>query len=437
MLQDPLGVDRRLRDTWRSFQSFRAALRAGRGQDHAFEHVGAWVSRELLYELSDAAGDPLAPTLLRLAARLGEEHALIELGVAHANAFRVVQHPLDAPERGHLTLEALLGHALANTKGQRAAYLAALLERGGRVTELALRRAERRAEVRESLQERVPAELDLPGTAVLTAAERWLATTQDAFLALDAPTLGELFEVGLGRDSRATWPARVTARALSELFREGRWLEQTDADADRATPALGAASFLRGLFRRGAALRASLASGRGPFALAYDPYGLERATLGSLFAGLPFGEAFAHRELGVSAANAADHRRTLARVLLVATREAALRVVLRAPSQSGTRAFEQGYAERTHQALGIELPPTALGILFTPRPADAQRFAGMLLATAKTAELTNAHDEDWYRNPRAVEEVRETSRGPAVTVAYEAPLEAGAALLASAILAAL
>jgi hypothetical protein len=437
MLEDPLGVDRLLYDVWRSFSSFRSALRAGRGAEHAFEHQGARVSRELVAELADNADDPLAPSLLRLAARLFEEHALCELDLAHAAGFRVVTHPLDQPERGHFTLAALFGSALANAKGQRAAYLDALFARGAAVTELALRRAERRTEVRESLARDVPADFDLPGPDVLAAAEGWLMETRDAFAALGTRSLADVFEVGLGRDSRASWPTRATPRALAELIREGRWLDQAAPDASQPTAAIGAASFLRAFYRLGSTLKTSLPARRGPFALAHDPFGLERATLGALFAGLPCGEAFARRELGVSPAASIDHRRTLARVLLVATREAALRVCLRAPSFAGTRALEQAYAERTHQALGVELPPAALGVLFTPRPADAQRFAGILLAVGLDARLRQEHDEDWYRNPRAVEEMREMARLPAPTRAEKEPLGAGAALLAKALLAAL
>jgi hypothetical protein len=48
-----------------------------------------------------------------------------------------------------------------------------------------------------------------------------------------------------------------------------------------------------------------------------------------------------------------------------------------------------------------------------------------LLAAERARELRDVHDEDWYRNPRAVDELRETSRERAVNDAREASLERG------------
>lgn len=430
MLEDPLGVDRELRAVARSFESFEGALRDGHGEDHAFELSGRRVSRELIAELADNQADPLAPALLRWAARLFEEHALVELHVAHAAAFRVVRHPLDAPERGEYTLRGLLGHALADTKGQRATWLARLLDGAERATDLALRRAERRVEVRASLSERVPAVFFEGGAPVLEAAHRFLDVSRDAWAGLGIETFADVLTAGLGRDSRATWPTRVTARSVAELFREGR-LSEFVADApDLAFPALGAASFLRALFRFGAALRAGLAGTRGPFALAHDAYGLDRATLGALFALLPANDAFARRELGVGAAAAADHRRSLARVLLVASREAALRTLLEQSSFAGRSALERALSEQSFRALGVELPPRALGVVFTPRTSAPGRLAGLFVAAELAARFVDEHDEDWYRNPRAVEEIRETARLPAATAADPGTMERGATALA-------
>jgi hypothetical protein len=428
MLEDPLGIDRELRAVTRSLESFRSALRAGRGEEHAFELAGRRVSRELITELADHLADPLAPALLRTAAHLYEEHALTSLHVLHAAALRVERHPLDAPARGEYTLRALLGHALADTKGQRSAWLRVLFERARRATDLALRRAERRAEVRASLSASVPAASFEGAAPVLEAARRFLGASRSAFALLGAETFAGVLAAGLGRDSRAEWPARLTPRSVAELFREGRFAEFVADAPDLAISPLGASSFLRALFRFGAALKAGLAD-RGPFVLARDAYGLERATFGALFALLPANDAFARRALGVSAHGAADHRRSLARVLLVGAREAALRAELHAASFDGRGALERAYAEQSYGALGVELPPAGLGVVFTPRPSDPARLAGLFLAAELAARLVDEHDEDWYRNPRAVEELRETGRSPAATAPQPEALERGANVL--------
>jgi hypothetical protein len=75
--------------------------------------------------------------------------------------------------------------------------------------------------------------------------------------------------------------------------------------------------------------------------------------------------------------------------------------------------------------------------VFTPRPSDPGRFAGLLLASELATRLTESHDEDWYRNPRAVEEIRETARLPAATEAAPEALGRGAKELLRALTAAL
>jgi hypothetical protein len=436
MLENPLGIDRRLREAARALRSFRSELRHGSGEDHAFELLGRRASAELVRELAENANDPLAPALLRWALRLHEEHALFDLQVAHAAAFRIARHPIDAPERGQLSLAELLEHALENTKAERATWFTLLVEHAERATDLAVRRAERRTEVRASLARFVPADFG-GGRAEHEAAQRWLSATDEAFGTLGIRTLDELVEAGLGSDSRASWPARVTPRSLADLFRETHWLAHVAPEPDVALRALGASSFLRALERFGAALRTALVDERQPFALSNDAFGFERATFGWLFAGLPFNAAFAKRALGVSARGSADHRRTLARVLLVASRREALEVLLADAAFEGRKALEQTYVEATFRALGVELSARAFGVLFTPQPNDPARFAATLAASDLDSTLTELYDEDWYRNPRAVEQLREMARLPAPTHAEPEVLERGASRLGAAIRAAL
>ena len=322
-----------------------------------------------------------------------------------------------------------MAQSLANARGQRAATLAAVTGCAGRATELALRWAEQRGEERSRLVQVVPADVDLPGEAVLEAVTAFGARTVDAFRTLETGSLDELIELALGRDSRAGWTGRLTARGVAELFADAPWLAQVTPEPIALPAALGAASHLRALFAFGATLRTAYSASSQPFVLARNPYGLERATFGALFALLPANESFARRRLGVAGAAAGDHRRSLARVLLIAGREAALRVALRAPSFEGTRALTRAYSELAHEWLGIELDPALLGVVFTPRPGDAQRFAALLLAAGLAERLVETHDEDWFRNPRAVEELREAARAPAATRAEAAELEAGASAL--------
>jgi hypothetical protein len=437
VLEDPFNIDRQLSGIARSLRSFRAALREGRGDEHAFELTGQKASRELIETLASETQDPLAPPLLRAAHRLHEAHALAELEHQHSAAVRLERHAVDEPERGRFTLATLRASVLADRTGRRAAFLRVLTDRASHASDLVLRRAERHAELRASLARFVPAGIDLPGDAVLESAPAILAGTGDAFRAHAPRTLAEVIELGLGRDSRASWPARLTARSIADFFSEAPWLAHLTPEPFPLPQALGAASFLRALYGFGASLRAALVANTQPFVLALDPYGLERATLGSLFALLPIKESFARRHLGVALTGMSDHRRSLARVLLVALRASALRVSLRAPALTGGSTLLRAYSELGDQALGVELHPSLLGIIFTPRSGDAQRFAALLSAASLDQRLTEAHDDDWFRNPRAIEELREAARDPAPTIADKEALDRGAALLTAWVTAAL
>jgi len=429
VLDDPLRIDRDVRDVARSLGSFRAALREGRGNDHAFDLAGRKISHELLQTLAEAANDPLAPALLRAAHRLYEARTLAGLEHEHAAAVRLERHALDEPERGRFTLAALLARALGDSTGRRSAFLRVLAERATHASDLVLRRAERHAELRASLGTLIPEAIDLPGVDVLELAPTLLARTSDAYRALAPESLADVLELGLGRDSRAGWPGRLTSRTIAELFDDAPWLAHVTPEPFAVPPALGASSFLRALFGFGASLRGALASPTHPFVLGRDPYGLERATFGALLALLPMKESFARRRLAINQSGLSDHRRSLAHVLLITLRTSALRVSLRAPALSGGSTLLRAYPELAEQAFGIELHPSLLGVLFTPRPGDAQRLAALPLAAALDHRLTESHDDDWFRNPRALDELRESARGPAETVAERADLERGMELL--------
>jgi hypothetical protein len=57
------------------------------------------------------------------------------------------------------------------------------------------------------------------------------------------------------------------------------------------------------------------------------------------------------------------------------------------------------------------------------------------LAASRGHELADEHDEDWFRNPRAIEQLRAETRTPAVTTCSTEALDAGAATLQRALLA--
>lgn len=426
MFDDPFAIDRRLREAARAWLAWRRALRSGAGEEHRFERLGAYASGELVRELYAASAvDPLAPALFAWAYRLHLEHATRELAISRERAFRAERHGLAAPESGKFTLREMLGAALADTKGARSAWLRALVTSGREASAFELRRVERRDELLGALGDLSPDSVELPIPDIALRAGAFLERTDGAFHELGAKDASGLVELALGRGSIASWPSRLSARSLAGFFDESNWLAHATFELDELPKALGAASFVRGLAAFGAALRTALAGPSLPFALAHDPFDLAGSTYGALFALVPLGESFAKRKLEVARARLADHRRQLSRVLLVSARVLALRTTLRDPTRRGKEALLREYPDLAFRALGVELEPEAATLLFRSRVSDPARFAGLLLGAERARRLEDVHDEDWYRNPRAVDELRETARLAVERKATSDALDAG------------
>ncbi|HEY3495507.1 MAG TPA: hypothetical protein VGK73_12510 [Polyangiaceae bacterium] len=421
MLENPLRIDRTLKEVARARAAFRRKLRHDSAEDHAFEHVGERVSDELLEELrGDGDGDPLGPALHRWAYVLREEHALIATDRALAEAWHVERHPLDQPLGGSFTLAELRARALGDRRGGRRLFLDAWLARSGKAGELALRRWEERAEHAARLRIADLDALEHVTQDVFEHANAWLETTNEAFAALGVRDTTELVTLALGEDATATWPTHLSTRSLVRLFDEPAWFKHVELELEGLVAPLGTASFLRGLDALGRGLRKRFVSSALPFAAAEDPYELEASVWGALFALLPFGESFATRRLGVAKNRLGDHRRSLARVYLIGARAAAMRALSRSAALAGERSARKSFRELGERAFTLELPPNAAGALFCPEPDSPQRFAALALAAELERRLTETHDEDWYRNPRAVAELREeAARAPETEIAPE------------------
>jgi hypothetical protein len=160
-----------------------------------------------------------------------------------------------------------------------------------------------------------------------------------------------------------------------------------------------------------------------------DPYGLREHELAALFGLLPLSPAFARRALGVSGEKLDQQLRTLAPVVLLEARARALVVRLRAPALEGGAAMLRAFEESTTRAFSISVPGNIAGALWQLHSDDAQRYAGLLLAAAQSEQLVEQHDDDWYRNPRAADQLRSETRLSPEVVCSEEELERGAAAL--------
>ncbi len=410
---DTFSLDRKLVAMARSRRGFLRALRAGTAEEHAFDFTARAATAALVRDLAEtAAVDPLAKPLQRWVYRLYEERALADFSIALARSWHQDPHELDRPVRGTFTLSALRRSALAERGEQRAAFLDALIDRGPRASERFERLAERRAELAVHAGLASALAFERPNDAVPDAASRVLDTTGDALATLGLETLPRLLEASLARDSVARFPSRLTPRSLAELVGARGLTENMELSEDELPAPLGSSSFLIGLDRAGAAIRAAHVNRSLPFSTTHDPYALPERTYGSLFALLALNPAFAERRLDIDKSRRREHGRSAGAVVLLRARMLALRVRLAGELARSLSGFSRAYPEETYRALGIEVSPRAAGLLFTPRPGDDARLAGLLLALDLEVELTQTHDEDWFRNPRAVEELRERARLP-------------------------
>lgn len=423
----PFELDRELAKVAGRARAAYRALRAGREVTLTLPEVLR--DPETLERVATDKSDPIAQPLLRWLYWLELSRRALPLAGEQARRYRAERHPLDKPLAGHFTWRELLGHALRDA-ARRPALLDVMFDRGDSLRDAGTRLHELRAELpRFAGRDRAALEGLQPEAP--EAARALLASTADAAQSLELRSLSDVMAKGLATPAADGWPRQLSVRSLNELLGSRDWLSGLRLDLGGLPSALSPASFTRGLLMLGAAWSEGLASTSQPFSIARDPFGLARAQSGALFGGLTTSPAFLRRQLGLGKERVTAHARALAQSALGFSRQLALRVLLDEPALSGPRPFTEAFSELATQAFGFEPPASAAGLLFRPRLGDAQRLAGLLLAAEQQARLVDEHDEDWFRNPRAIEQLRAEARmSPPITADKES-LERGARALAA------
>src|SRR5688572_24412451 len=240
-----IALDRELKRAAEPWRRWRRQLSRGTGyEDDPFVYARDLLTREVFVHLRNLTPvDPLARPLSRWIYRLSEQRVnrAVVAGIAHA--WRSEQHPLDAPEQGRFTLEDLMQRALTDS-ARRAAWLSALFESAGEHSERGVILWSRRAELAERAGLSSPDEIELASPAAYELAELWLSRTQDlAESELPVRDLGKLIDVALGHEAREGWPARISPRAIEQLFAGSRLLEGLGLDPGPLPVTLAPASF--------------------------------------------------------------------------------------------------------------------------------------------------------------------------------------------------
>jgi len=403
----------------------RAAYRALRAGREVTLSVPELLNHpETLERLASDASDPIAPALLRFIYWLELMRRALPLEGERVRRYRVERHALDRPLSGEFTWRELLGYALRDG-ARRPALLEVLWARGDRLRDAGTRLYELRAEQPRFWGQSREA-LERPHPEPEAPAARWLESSADAVQSLGLRTLSDWLARGLAPEAADGWPRQLTLRSLDDLLGERGWLSGLRLDLGELPATLSAASFLRGFLRLGAAWYEALAPSGQPYCIAHDPFGLQRCEHGALLASIALSPSFLRRQLGLGRERAAKHARALAESALLHTQKLALRVLTSEPALRGSRALAEAFSEHGTRALGFEPPGAAFGLLFRPRLGDAQRLLGVLLAAERAERLAEEHDEDWYRNPRAIEQLRAEARSAPETTCRDERLAAGA-----------
>lgn len=424
---DPLALDRELLRIATRWQSFRRALRAGTGLDRDPFAGSREIAGRAAYDTVRAlpASDPLREPLLAWIHRLMEQRINQAALSAATNALAIEPRVVHEPEYAQLTLAEMLKKGLAEP-GRRRAWVEAFVQNAEPHSAAVALLWERRAEIARRLGDDGFDARDPAASEVARSAALWLEQTRDTAAEWRSHELAALIGHALGSEADRGWPAHLNLRTLVDFFRETRLFDGLPLDPGALPRPLAASSFLRALARLGCSFVDASRPKSLPFVVACDPRGLRRRTHGALLAGLPLTEPFARRVLGLSAGALRDQTRVIARVVLLASRSQALRVGLRAAALSGRAALENAFEEGMESSFGVVLPKASAGSVLRLHVDDAQRFAGLLLAASEAEQLTEAHDEDWFRNPRAIDQLRSEAALPPVRGVSPDALEAGA-----------
>jgi hypothetical protein len=429
---DPFALDRSIADTARLHVRFLEAVAEGGGEEHAFELLPRSISRVTLAELTEhSASDPIAAAAARWVAHLLLEHAAIPTRLSVARALHHERRPLETPQRGQWAPAQVIEKLLEDGP-RREGWLAALTTVG---EELGARRLAWFETLNEKRRELGLARSPAESECALRAGAEFLRATGDAEREFQLKSFTELVERGLGSGVPGNWPSPLSPRKLGDWFRETRLLDGLSPRIGRLPRALGAASALRALALFGSAVHEAGASTRRPFVVAHDPDGQRARRFGALFALLPLHASFAGRRLEIDRSRFDEYRRAIAGVMLIGARLSVVRARLSHAARDGASAYRRCFHEDLPDALGFELPPRLAGALLVDEQGE-RTLSALFAAALEDRSLTERHDEDWFRNPRCIEELRGELESPPELTTDPDAVERGARQLAASLLAA-
>jgi len=410
-------VLRRAHQSWLAWKLRDRTLDAEDTDEHPLAAYRSVTGLALFRRIGEMpASDPLRDPLRRWVYRLAEQRVDQETSNALARERAKLHRSPDAPGRRAVSFEQMLTHALGDAP-RRERWAPLLIQHAPPISARSVELWQRRREIARRLGLTHPGEIEAPLPDAASIADALTKVTRERVRELGLRSLAAFFERAIGADVPGAWPARLTPARMLDFFRDSELLRSLELRVAPLPASFGAASFCRALGQLGAGWFEALAPHDQPFVVAHDPYGLGRHEAAALFSLLPLNARFARRYLDISPHALPDMQRRLAQLWLLDLATAALRVRLRQPALTSERAFREAFAELTHADLGLSFPPSVAGALPSLGIEDEQALVGGLSALTRAEQLVEAHDEDWFRNPRAIEQLRAEAHLPPVVQA--------------------
>ncbi len=405
-INDPLAWDRQVKSLAEYDDNYRLRLRTdpmSADPSGPFIGVPPITERAALVQLRELPEDlPLRQALLRWAFRLADSRVNAP-GLWHmARFWRSDPITLEIPQRIATTRSSILLRSLRELQG-RAAWLSALGDQLVGATQWVSEIWQRREELAKRAGFAGVSSVIDPVHGMNGFGDAWLARTKPISTEVLPHDPVQSLQAALAVDACRGWPARISAPSMAALLGDRCWFGHAPVREPAWPQLIGPTSFVRALHRLGQELMRAWAPNDYPYAVGHDPWHLAEFRLGCLVASLVVNENWQRRVLRLSRDQANVQARAFAGTLLHASLCLCLKLRLRRAAIESKPALGPAYVEQTMEVLGFEWPTSFAGYLPRLRIDDAQRLLGLWLGLSDHMRLIQTFDEDWYRNPRAIE----------------------------------
>lgn len=386
-----------------------------------------------------SADDPLKYSLKRWVHRLTEMRVnqlwLEEDERKHRHTHYAVREPLDTS----LSLHDMQLRALSSTKAESLLWLHNVDRNSAALSAHRAEYLTRCAEIHFRLGEGDVRSFWSPQVSRAPLGPLLEGGPFSLFELLQACQVNNVFEfitMSCGLDHQEGWPGRLSPDSLLRLVHAPELFRGVSLAPGPLPERLAPASFLRAAFQIGRALSLAWAPSDRPLILLRDADDLAGHRLGYLLVLWQLSAAFDQKVLNLGRSEVKERRRSAAQLVLGMVVSATLRAQLfelglqKRPTASDVDELSAGLFQ-------VPLHVNSVFAWFCARRDETARLAGLYDAVVSYQEMVDEFDEDWFRNPRALEKLRSQYETHAAVLVEDARLVLGRDILLNQIAAAL